>query len=386
MRRRSSTILAVLPMLLVPFANGSAAELAITNTPVVPSPTAIEAQVVAEGLKNPWGLAFLPDGRLIVSERVGTLRIVTQDGKIGPPIAGVPEVVARGQGGLLDVALAPNFVSSGTLYLGFSEARPGGGNGTSVAKAKLVLDGDSGRLDGLSVIFRQEPAMESTLHFGTRIVFAANGDLMFGLGDRGIARDEAQNPANHLGKVIRIKPDGQPSDLNPKRDGWDAKVWSIGHRNIQGAAIDPATDQIWTVEHGARGGDELNKPEAGKNYGWPIITYGVEYSGLPIGDGLTAKDGLEQPVYFWKPSIATSGLALYSGDLISGWKGNLLVGGLRGAHLQRLVLENGRVIGHERLLEDLDERIRDVRQAPDGSVWVATDDANGKLIRLRPKT
>lgn len=361
------------------------AEAVLTNAPEVAQSSALEVKVVASGLRHPWGLQFLPDGRMLVTERPGTLRIVAEDGKIGQPVAGVPQVVAAGQGGLLDVALAPDFAQSGVVYLGYSEPRTGGGNGTSVAKAKLVLEGDSGRLDGLSVIFRQEPAVDSTYHFGTRIAFANNGDLFIALGERNSARKEAQNPANHIGKVVRIAPDGSPSAANPKIEGWDPKVWSIGHRNIQGAIVDPADGSLWTIEHGARGGDELNRPEAGKNYGWPVITYGVDYSGLPIGDGITEKAGMEPAVYYWKPSIATSGLALYSGAMFKDWKGNLLAGGLRGAHIDRLVLAGGRVVAHERLLADLGERIRDVREAPDGAVWVLTDDINGQLIRVTPK-
>lgn len=359
------------------------ADAAQTNAPEVAERTKVKTEVVARGLEHPWALQFLPDGRLLVTERPGRLRLVTREGKIGPPIAGVPEVVASGQGGLLDVALAPDFQSSGLIYLSYSEPRGGQTNGTSVAKARLRLAGDSGRLDELEVIFQQEPAVASQHHFGSRIVFAANGDLFITLGERYRSRLEAQNPANHIGKVVRIRPDGAPSAENPKSEGWDPKVWSIGHRNIQGAVLENSTGELWTVEHGARGGDELNRPQSGKNYGWPIISYGKDYSGTTIGEG-TAKAGLEQPVYYWVPSIATSGLALYTGELFRGWSGNLLVGGLAGAHIERLVLKNGEVVAKERLLDDLGRRIRDVRQGPDGAVWVLTDDGDGLIVRISP--
>ncbi len=355
-----------------------------TNAPAA-KPTPITVETVASGLENPWGLAFLPDGRLLVTERPGRLRVVTREGAISEPIAGVPAVAAQGQGGLLDVALAPDFAESGVIFLSYAEQRDGSKNGTSVARAKLVLDETGGRLTDLSVIFRQAPAWKSTYHFGSRLVFARDGSLFVTTGERNHAREEAQNPANHLGKVIHIMPDGTPAPDNPKIEGWDPKVWSIGHRNIQGAALDPVTGALWTAEHGARGGDELNHPEAGKNYGWPVITYGRDYSGAKIGEG-TAKAGLEQPVYYWDPSIAVSGLTFYTGDLFPDWKGNIFVGGLNGAQLQRLVLLDGKVVAHEKMLADLGERIRDVRQGPDGALWVLTDSGDGKLLRLMPRT
>jgi aldose sugar dehydrogenase len=353
-----------------------------TNAPAAPS-TKMSIETIASGLDHPWSLQFLPDGRPLVTERSGRLRIVGENGRLSPPVAGVPKVHARGQGGLLDLALAPDFAQSGTLYLSFAEPREGGKSGTSVAKARLVLNADGGRLENLNVIFRQEPAWKSGYHFGSRIVFAPDGSLYITSGDRNYARDEAQNPANHIGKVIHITPDGEPAAGNPKRDGWNALVWSTGHRNIQGAALNPETGELWTVEHGPRGGDELNRPEAGKNYGWPVISYGREYSGAKIGEG-TAKPGLEQPVYYWDPSIAVSGLTFYTAGLFPGWKGNLLVGGLNGAHLQRLILDGATVVAHERLLEDRGSRIRDVRQGPDGAVWVLTDSGEGELLRLSP--
>ena len=311
-----------------------------TNAPQAEK-TAVKTEIVARGLANPWALQFLPDGRYLVTEKPGRLRIVSKDGKISEPISGVPAVSDQGQGGLLDVVLAPDFAQSGRIFFSFSEPRDDGKNGTSVASAKLVLDGDSGRLEDVAVIFRQEPAYKSSFHFGSRIVINADGSLFVTMGERNFLRAEAQNPANHIGKVIHITADGAPAADNPKLPGWDAKVWSIGHRNMQGAALDPATGKLWTIEHGAKGGDELNHPEAGKNYGWPIISYGVDYSGAKLGEG-QSKAGMEQPVYYWDPSIAVSGLTFYTGDLFPTWKGNLLVGSLKGMQVQRLVMKDGR--------------------------------------------
>ncbi len=354
-----------------------------TNAPAPATPSKVKVETIAEGLANPWALQFLPDGRALITEKPGTLRIVGKDGSKSDAIAGPPKVVDIDQGGLLDVRLAPDFGTSGTIYLSYAEARDGNKNGTSVASAKLVLDGKGGKLDDVKVIFRQEPAYASGYHFGSRIVIANDGTLFVTLGERNFLRAEAQNPANHIGKVVHINADGSPADNNPKLPGWAPEVWSIGHRNVQGAALDPATGELWTVEHGAKGGDELNTPKAGKNYGWPIITYGVDYSGAKIGEG-KAKDGMEQAVYYWVPSIATSGLTFYTGDLFPEWKGNLFVGGLKATQLQRLVLKDGAVVAAEVLLKDQGDRIRDVRQGPDGALWVLTDDQDGKLLRLSP--
>lgn len=386
MTLRVPTFMALAARLVALAAAGAAtnARAEQTNAPAA-KPTPITVETIAAGLEHPWGVAFLPDGRLLVTERTGHLRVVTREGTISEPIAGVPAVAAQGQGGLLDVALAPDFAESGIVFLSYAESRDGSKNGTSVARAKLVLDEAGGRLSDLSVIFRQAPAWKSTYHFGSRLVFARDGSLFVTTGERNYGREEAQNPANHLGKVIRIMPDGAPAPDNPKLEGWDPKVWSIGHRNIQGATLDPVTGALWTVEHGARGGDELNHPEAGKNYGWPVITYGRDYSGAKIGEG-TAKAGLEQPVYYWDPSIAVSGLTFYTGELFPDWKGNLFVGGLAGAELQRLVMLDGKVVAQEKLLGELGQRIRDVRQGPDGALWVLTDSGNGKLLRLTPRT
>ena len=358
-----------------------AAENANSAPPAKPTKVSVES--VATGLENPWGMQFLPDGRILVTERPGRMRIVSKDGKLSEPIAGVPEVAAIGQGGLLDVLLAPDFDKTGTIYFSYGEPRGGDKNATSVARAKLVLEADSGRLEDVKVIFRQEPAIKSKFHFGSRLVWAPDGTLFITTGDRNHLRDEAQNPANTVGKVVRINPDGTIPDDNPKLDGWAPEVWSIGHRNIQGAALHPKTGELFTLEHGPRGGDELNHAEKGKNYGWPIITYGINYDGSTITD-ITQKEGLEQPVYYWVPSIATSSLTFYDGDLFPEWKGNVLVGGLGGARVERLVLDGDKVVAAEVLLGDRGDRIRDVRQGPDGALWLLTDDKNGEVLRVVP--
>jgi len=354
----------------------------ITDAPAPAQPSKFNVETFAEGLEHPWGMQFLPDGRLLVTERPGRMRLISKDGKLSPPVGGVPEVAAVGQGGLLDVLLAPDFASSGVIYFSYGEPREDGKNATSVARAKLVFDGDTAKLEDVKVIFRQQPAIASGHHFGSRLVWAKDGTLFITTGERNKLRAEAQNPANDIGKVIRINADGSVPADNPKLPGWAPEVWSIGHRNIQGAAIRPDNGKLYTVEHGARGGDELNHPEAGKNYGWPIITYGIDYSGLPIGEG-TAKEGMEPAVYYWVPSIATSGLAFYTGDLFPEWKGNAFVGGLAGTQLHRLVLDGDNVVAAEPLLREKVKRIRDVRQGPDGALWLLTDD-DGEVLHLVP--
>jgi glucose/arabinose dehydrogenase len=355
-----------------------------TKAPPVKTGQAIKVETFAKGLVHPWGMAFLPDGRLLVTERPGRLRIVGKDGTLSAPLQGTPKVYASGQGGLLDVQLGPDFESSGLIYLAYADPRDGSRNGTSVARGKLVTEGDGGRIDSVQVIFRQEPSYASSGHFGSRIVFTRDGSLFVTLGERFSARDEAQNPANHLGKLVRIMPDGAPYAGNPKKDGWRPEIWSIGHRNVQGAALNPATGKLWTIEHGARGGDEINIPEAGKNYGWPVISYGRNYDFTKIGVG-THKDGMEQPLYYWDPSIAPSGAAFYTGDLFAEWKGNLFVGALAGQALHRLVLDGEKVVGEEKLLADLRERIRDVRSGPDGALWLLTDNPQGRVLRVVPQ-
>jgi glucose/arabinose dehydrogenase len=355
-----------------------------TNAPAAGT-TPVEVSEVASGLNHPWGMQFLGDGRVLVTERPGTLRIVSREGKISAPIAGVPKVVARGQGGLLDVLLANDFATSSTIFISYAEPREGGTNATAVARAKLTLTNDGGNLSDVTVIFRQQPPIASSHLFGSRLVQDATGALFITTGDRASQKDSAQDLSTDLGKLIRIMPDGSIPKDNPfaGQDGKRPEIWSYGHRNIQGMARHPQTGEVWTTEHGAQGGDELNIPRAGKNYGWPVITWGIDYSGAKIGEG-TTKPGLEQPVYYWNPSIGTSGLTFYTGDLFKGWRGNLLAGGLSGAVLERLVLDGEQVVGVEHLLTDRGDRVRDVRMAPDGSVYVLTDDADGKLLRLTP--
>jgi glucose/arabinose dehydrogenase len=340
-----------------------------------------QLETVAEKLEHPWGMAFLPDGRMLVTERPGRLRIVSADGTKSPPVEGVPRVFAYGQGGLLDVALDPGYATNNLIYLSYAEPGAGGG-GTAVARARL----ERNRLVDLTVIFRQAPKRNATKHFGSRLVFARDGTLFITTGDRD-SRDQAQNLAVHLGKLIRINSDGSVPDDNPFIGKGDAQpeIWSYGHRNMQGAALHPETGEIWTIEHGARGGDELNIPQAGKNYGWPVITFGKDYSGASIGEG-TAKPGMEQPVYYWDPSIAPSGMAFYGGDEFPQWRGNLFVGALGYELLVRLELDGAKVTHEERMLEDLGERIRDVRQGPDGLIYLLTDNEDGRLLRLTPAT
>ncbi len=342
---------------------------------------AVSVDTVAEGLEHPWGLAFLPDGSMLVSERPGRLRVV-KDGQLSKPLTNVPKVAAGGQGGLLDVALHPQFEENRLVYLSFSERRGLSGNGTSLARARLSDDGTA--LENVEVIFQQQPAIRSTAHFGGRITFAPDGNLFLTLGERYSQRDSAQDLATHLGKVVRLTDAGKPAPGNPfiGKEGALPEIWSYGHRNPQGSAIEPSTGAYWTVEHGAQGGDEINRPEAGKNYGWPVITYGKDYSGAKIGEG-TTKDGMEQPLHYWDPSIAPSGLAFYQGKEFADWNGDLLVGALAGAKLVRLDVENGKIVGEEAMLEDLGERIRDVRVSKDGQIYLLTDNPQGRILRLK---
>lgn len=343
---------------------------------------ALKPVTVASGLQNPWALAFLPDGRMLVTEKAGRIRIVTADGKLGEPLQGVPKVEARGQGGLLDLALDPKFAENALVYWSFSEADPEGGSGNSTAVARGRLDGND--LRDVRVIFRQAPKFASSAHFGSRLVFARDGRLFVTLGDRFSRRDDAQTLDNHHGKIVRIESDGRVPADNPfvGRAGARPEVWSFGHRNVQGAALHPATGELWADEHGPQGGDEMNVVERGKNYGWPVITYGANYgTSTKIGEG-TAKAGMEQPLTYWVPSIATSGLAFLTSERYPGWKGSAFIGGLRSQMLVRLELDGRKVVREERLLQDLGERIRDVRQGPDGWLYVLTDSSNGRILRL----
>lgn len=332
---------------------------------------------VARGLEDPWGLQFLPDGRMLVTERRGRVRIVTASGDVSPPLAGVPAVTSLGQGGLLDVALAPDFGSSQTIYLSYAE--PGeDGAGTAVARARLTQAG----LEQVEVIFRQLPKVGGGSHFGSRLVFSRDGHLFVTLGER-FQRDQAQNLSVHLGKVVRLLPDGTIPPDNPFVDRPDARpeIWSYGHRNPQGAALHPVTGALWTTEHGAMGGDEINIPAPGRNYGWPVISYGKDYVGTSIGEG-TARPGMEQPVYYWDPSIAPSGMVFYTGDRFPEWRGDLFVGSLKFGLLVRLRLEGNAVVAEERLLDGLRERVRDVRQGPDGYLYLLTDSPEGRILRV----
>ncbi|KQN69964.1 PQQ-dependent sugar dehydrogenase [Devosia sp. Leaf64] len=345
----------------------------------------LTATVVADGLEHPWGLAFLPDRRFLVTERSGQL-LVLDDAGGRITVDGVPEVVARGQGGLLDVVLAPDFETSGRLFMTFSEpAESAGlqrGTGTAVLAANLVLEDGAARLGDQSVIFRMNNFDNSTRHFGSRIAIGQDRNLFVTLGDRG-TMDRAQDAEDLAGGVVRIAPDGSVPADNPKPEGWAPEFWSIGHRNPQGATIRPSDGALFTVEHGARGGDEVNRPTAGDNFGWPIITYGVDYSGLSIGEG-TEKEGLEQPIHYWDPSISPSGLDFYEGTLLADWEGDLLLGGLSGQVLVRLDMDGDAVVGEERLFEGQLGRIRDVRVAGDGAIYLLTDAENGRLIRVAP--
>jgi aldose sugar dehydrogenase len=332
---------------------------------------------------NPWAIAFLLDARMLVTERPGRMRIVTRDGKLSPPLSGVPQVFASGQGGLLDVALDRGYAQNQTIYFCYAEPVDGGAR-TALARAKLDL-GETPGLSDVKVIFRQEGPLSHSNHHGCRIVQTADNNLFLTLGEHFTYRDQAQNLGNHLGKIVRIRPDGSVPPDNPfvNRAGAKPEIWSYGHRNSQGAALNPARGKLWTHEHGPRGGDEINIPEAGKNYGWPVIGYGIDYSGARIHEA-TSKPGMEQPIKYWVPSIAPSGMAFYDGKLIPAWKGNLFVGALAGQMLVRLELDGEKVVKEERLLEGLHERIRDVREGPDGALYLATDSRQGRILRLAP--
>lgn len=345
----------------------------------------IQVTTVVDGLTNPWALEFLPDGGMLVTEREGALRHVSADGELSEPISGVPEVDARGQGGLLDVTLDPNFAENRMIYLSYAEAGEGG-NGTAVARG--VLSEDGATLGEVEVIFQQQPKVDSTKHFGSRLVFDADGFLFVALGERSDAefRDQAQDLGSHLGKIVRINPDGSVPDDNPFVGQDDAlpEIYAYGVRNVQAAAIHPETGVLWEIEHGPRGGDELNIVQPGGNYGWPLVTHGVEYSGDTIGEGVASAEGMIDPVHEWTPVIAPSGMIFYGGEAFSGWQGNLFVGGLASTALVRLEVTEDGVTHEERLLESLGLRIRDVAEGPDGAIYVATDEAAGEILRIAP--
>jgi glucose/arabinose dehydrogenase len=356
------------------------------NAPRSPTPasTALQGRVteVVRGLDHPWGLEFLPDGRMIVTERPGRVRIVDRSGRLSAPLRGVPKVLAEGQGGMLDVALDPAFAKNAIVWLSFSEPGPGGTASTAVAKGKLT----DGAIEGLQLVYRQEPKVVSRGHYGARIVFRRDGTLFVTQGDRMRFSEKAQDLSSGIGKIVRVNPDGTIPKDNPfvGRSGARPEVWSYGHRNAQSAALDPDTGELWTVEHGARGGDELNNPRAGRNYGWPVISYGVDYSGKPIGQGLRAKAGMEQPVYYWDPVIAPSGMLFYKGNRYPGWKDSIFIGSLSPGALVRLEMKNGRVAKEERYMQERGERIRDIAVSPDGLIHVITDEDDGKILRVEP--
>jgi glucose/arabinose dehydrogenase len=352
----------------------------------VTSNVAYDVTVLAKGLEHPWAVEPLPDGDLLVTERPGRMRIVTAKGEKGQPITGLPPVFAEGQGGLLDVALSPTFASDRMIYWSYSERRQGG-NATSVARG--ILSRDRKSLGQVEVIFRAMPIYDGDKHFGSRLAFGPDRMLYITLGERSDTpmRPQAQQLGSHMGKILRISPDGSVPKDNPfaGQAGARPEIWSLGHRNVQAAAFDP-NGQLWDIEHGTNGGDELNKVEKGKNYGWPVQAYGEEYSGAAIASAATAREGMEQPVYYWDPVIAPSGAQFYTGDAFPAWKGSLFVGGMKDTKLVRLTLKDDRVTGEEHLLADRQQRVRDVRQGPDGLLYIVTDKPNGELWKIAPRS
>lgn len=379
-----------MPMRLTVIPAGLVVASFVASSPLFAQTTTLKSaagnllvETIATGLVNPWALAFLPDGRMLVTERPGRMRLVTREGKLSSPLAGVPKVAASGQGGLLDVIADRNFAQNRMIYFCYADPVSGGAQ-TSLAHA--VLDaGETPKLDKVQRIFRQEGPPSTGNHFGCRIVQMPDGNLFLTMGDHYSARNDAQNLGNHIGKIIRIAPDGSVPRNNPfvGKQGARPEIWSYGHRNSQGAALNPASGKLWMHEHGPRGGDEINIPEAGKNYGWPVIGYGIDYSGQKIHEA-TQKPGMEQPIIQWTPVIAPSGMAFYQGDLFPKWKGNVFIGGLATRILMRLEVDGEKVVREERLLRDLNERIRDVRAGPDGALWLLTDSSAGRLLRVTP--
>ena len=392
MRSKINPLKRIVPcvaLCLAAFADQSTAQPpTVGNRPTLSNATLGQARatLVAEGLESSWAMAWLPPvagsttARVLVTERAGRMRIVAMDGKVGEPLKGVPKVHAVNQGGLLDVVLSPQFASNRTIFFSYAEPSNEGAR-TVVARAEM---GDVG-LQNVTVIFGQTDRVSGGHHFGSRIAFANDGTLFITTGERYSEKAKAQSLNSHLGKVIHITANGDIPADNPyaKTANGLKEIWSFGHRNLQGAAINPATGALWTHEHGARGGDELNIPRAGKNYGWPVIGYGIDYSGAKLHDS-TTKDGMEQPIHYWVPSIAPSGMAFYTSTKFLEWKNSLFIGALAGLHLARLTLNGDRVVAEEKLLTDLGQRIRDVRQGPDGFIYVLTDERNGKLLRIAP--
>jgi glucose/arabinose dehydrogenase len=343
---------------------------------------ALTTSTFARGLEHPWGLVFLPDGRALVTERPGRLRLVARDGTVSPPVAGGPQVDATGQGGLLGIALSPGFARDRLVFLSFAEPRGGGTNGTAVFRGRLSADGAT--LEAGRTIWRQEPAIASRLHFGSRLVFDRTGHLFVTTGDRFTQMDQAQNGTNGLGKIIRLAADGAPAG-EAGTAGWNPAIHAIGLRNIQGAALHPATGRLWVSNHGPRGGDGLYAIRAGENYGWPLISWGTHYDGRPVNGGLRERAGLVQPLVHWTPSIAPAGIAFYTGDLMPAFRGNLFVTALAARMLLRVVLDGETVTRQERLLTDAGHRFRDVQQGPDGALYLLTDAQDGAILRLAPQ-
>lgn len=346
--------------------------------------TPYEGKVLTEALKSPWGITSMPDGRLLVTEKEGVMRIVTPAGKVGEAITGIPKVNPSGQGGLLGIRVDPDFEKNRMVYWVFSEPNAEG-NLTAVAKGKLSAD--ETKIEGATVIYRATPGYKGNLHYGGRVLVASDGNLFISTGERSdkVTRPQAQSLNSGLGKVIRITKEGKPAPGNPFAGQANARpeLYSYGHRNVQGLAIDPVTGDLWEAEFGPRGGDELNHIQAGKNYGWPTITYGIEYSGEKVGEGIQQKEGFEQPAYYWDPVVSPSGMTFYTGDAMPEWKNNLFIGSLSGMHLLRLVIKDGKVVGEERLLNTDYQRFRDVTQGKDGALYAITD--QGRLYRVFKK-
>jgi glucose/arabinose dehydrogenase len=362
-----------------------------TDAPEAKTTVAFDVVTVAEGLDKPWGMAFLPGGKMLVTEKAGRLRVVAADGALSPAVTGLPPVDARGQGGLLDVLLDRQFASNQLIYWSYSEPAENQMNNTAVARGKFV-EGAEPRVENVQVIYHQAPSWNSTMHYGSRLVWSRDGTLFITQGDRSVVsgRMQSQQMDSLIGKIVRINADGSIPKDNPfvGKPGVRPEIWSIGHRNVQAATLNPTTGDLWEVEHGTRGGDELNIVRKGKDYGWPTIAYGIEYQGAPITGNITAKEGMEQPAYYWDPVIAPSGMMFYTGNLFPAWKGSVFIGGLTTKNLVRLEVKGDKVVGEERLLKDLQpatERIRDVEQGPDGSIYLLTDNVKGRVLRIVPK-
>lgn len=348
--------------------------------------TELDVKILSDVLVNPWGITVLPDGRFLITERGGTMRLATDKGQVGPQISGLPAVNAESQGGLLGITIDPDFSNNRMVYWTFSEDQP---EGTLTAVGKGRLADDEKKIENATVIYRALPAFKSTLHYGSRILFDKEGNLMVSTGERSDikSRPQAQYLNSALGKIVRITKDGQPAAGNPfiNTPGAKPEIYSYGHRNVQSLAWNPATGELWEAEFGPRGGDEVNRIQAGKNYGWPIITYGIEYSGKKIGDSIQQKEGMEQPVYYWDPVVSPSGMTFYQSDVIPEWKHNLFIGCLSGSHILRLVIENNKVIGEERLLSGEQQRFRAVIEGKDGALYAICDGQHGRFYRIGKK-